>query len=1174
MNNTFVKSTLILSVATLLSKVLGSIFRIPLQNIAGDEVLGIFSLVYPVYMVALILSVAGIPIAISKLISEANVNRDTEKIRNIYVSAVILALLFGLASFTLVFSFSAQIAEALGGQSTRLALIVVSGTLLVAPYMAVYRGYFQGFQDMKPTAISQVLEQFIRVGIILISAYILVQQNRSDEVVAGGIMVGSIIGALLSTVYLRWLFQKSALKPVEKNPYTFGDFKKTGKEILYISLPIVIGSVTMALLNFVDSFTVPSSLQRAGVPQENINYQYGIYGRGLSLVQIATVFSSSIILPLIPLMTKMLTEGKKAEAKGVIERTHSLTHLISWPAAIGLFALTLPVNLALFTDLEGSWVLAVIGLSSVFTSLTILGTGVLQGMDLARLGAYIIIGGVVLKVITNIALISVFGLPGAAYSTLIVYLAIFIANSIYIYRKIPFKVWGWKTTSMVISAVVMGAVIGLPTLYWNIGEWSRLTALVYVMAAIGTGAIIYFILLLATRGITKAELLNLPVVSKLFKKRTGGAETGSGAPGTEKQRPSKGWKNLKKALWGLLILSLILATPGIAQRFQAEWKNNAYEMVLPYGDIETMAEDGLTTEEILTRLKQSGLQAVSIEPETLKSLEDKGYVTTITSERMREVSLFEEDVEGMAERNLHDGLYIYFQRDAGIRDELSSIFADADIEEITFRGKELLFIPGNVKKIENMPLSFLTDKAEEVKGAGLSLVLRIQNVKQEDNPFLFDQMLELADEEADRVLFLGTEVSGAPDAPKIKEYAERLKEANMSVYTIEFADQKGFYTLANSLDMDVIRLHSLNLNTIENESVGVERAIRAVKERNIRSIFLRAEDKDGKEALESLENFIETVHNDMPTVFHAGKAEVFEDINVPVWSYIFAFASAILFISLAALEVFKNRILFILAFLGMLALSLGYAVLGKTLILQGIALIVAIVTPVYALLPLRDIKSFKDILISYGRAILISASGIMIIVALLNGTEYLIKVEAFRGVKLIYIFPIFFMFMFAMWILIKGEILTNIKRFLNMAVQYWHVAAIGVIGIIGLYYITRTGNQGSVSELELAFRSWLEQLMYVRPRTKEFLIGFPFYILALYVIGINKKWGVFLLIPGVIGFLSIMNTFTHLHIPLYVSILRTAYSLIIGLIIGWVLVLIAKKVHAIFNERVKPRWFS
>lgn len=112
----FVKGTFILTIAGLLSKIIGSVFRIPLQNIAGDEVLGIFSLVYPVYMVALTLSVAGIPLAISKLIAEANAKNKTSAIKDIFITASILALLFGMLSFTFIFSFSSPIANLLGGK--------------------------------------------------------------------------------------------------------------------------------------------------------------------------------------------------------------------------------------------------------------------------------------------------------------------------------------------------------------------------------------------------------------------------------------------------------------------------------------------------------------------------------------------------------------------------------------------------------------------------------------------------------------------------------------------------------------------------------------------------------------------------------------------------------------------------------------------------------------------------------------------------------------------------------------------------------------------------------------------------------------------------------------------------------------------------------------------------
>lgn len=514
--STFVKSTIILTIATLLSKILGSVFRIPLQNIAGDEVLGIFSLVYPVYMVALYLSVAGIPLAISKLIAEANAKNEPHKVKKIYVTASLLALCFGVLSFSIIFGFSSQIANALGGPSTEIALIVVGMTLLVAPYMAVYRGFFQGYGNMQPTAISQVVEQFVRVFLILVVAFIFVKLDYSNEVVAGGVMIGSIVGALASFIYLRLKYSRSSIKVTSKEKYSFQDFSSWSKIILTMSIPIAIGSVTMALFNFVDSFTVTYGLRSAGVDADDINYLYGIYGRGLTLVQIATVFASSVILPLVPLITKKLAQNDFVGTRAVIEKTHRLTHLISWPAAFGLLALTLPLNVALFTNVEGSSMLAIINASSAFTSLVILGTGVLQGMNLARTGALIIIGGVLLKVFSNIFFIQLYGLDGAALSTLFVYFVLVIVNTVFIFKHIRFTFMNRSVVKIFVSSVVMCIAIGLPTIYFDVADWSRIVALVYVVIAIAIGGALYFALLWITKAINKEDLRQLPIIGKRF----------------------------------------------------------------------------------------------------------------------------------------------------------------------------------------------------------------------------------------------------------------------------------------------------------------------------------------------------------------------------------------------------------------------------------------------------------------------------------------------------------------------------------------------------------------------------------------------------------------------------------------------------------------------------------
>ncbi|WP_181346839.1 polysaccharide biosynthesis protein [Thalassobacillus sp. CUG 92003] len=517
-HSTLIKSTFILTLATLVSKLLGSLFRIPLQNIAGDEVLGIFSLVYPVYMVTLILSVAGIPIAISKLISEARVARDTTRIRHIYITASWLGLLFGVLSFSLISLFSKPISSLLGGEETLPALLIVATSLLVAPYMAVYRGYFQGFEDMRPTALSQVIEQFVRAGLIIVLAYVLTSYQFSNDMVAGGVMVGSVAGVLASLVYLRIKYIRSPHHIQATERYSLQHFKTWSRLILRISIPIAVGTITMALLNLVDSLTIPLSLSQLGAdPTVSTAYQYGIYGRGLSLVQIATVFATSIILPLVPLLTAKKQEHDRTEMVAIIEQTQRLTHLISWPAAAGLFALAIPLNVALFTNAEGSLVIAILGASSVFTSLTIVSTGVLQGIDFAKQAAWIILGGVVIKAGLNLWLVVEMGIAGAGLATLLVYMLLAAGNGVYLLRQIRFRIIESAHLKTIASSLIMGAVVGLPTLYFSMAHWSRGASFLYVAGAMIVGAILYSGSLYIMKAIDRQTLQQLPIFGKYIR---------------------------------------------------------------------------------------------------------------------------------------------------------------------------------------------------------------------------------------------------------------------------------------------------------------------------------------------------------------------------------------------------------------------------------------------------------------------------------------------------------------------------------------------------------------------------------------------------------------------------------------------------------------------------------
>jgi O-antigen/teichoic acid export membrane protein len=512
MSKALMKGAVILTITTFLSKLIGSFFQIPLQNIAGDEVLGIFRLVFPVYMIALTLSVAGIPLAISTLIADLRAKDDKEGIAKLFTTASILGVVCGLIGFVAIFVWSDALAIMLGGPETKIPLLIVSLTLLMAPYMAVYRGYFQGFGLMAPTGVSQVIEQFVRVFVMLAVAYAFVLTNQSNSIIAGGAMIGSCIGVVVSLLYLRQKYVRSEYR-YRGIIYTFRDWKKYSKKILRVSIPIAVGALAMPLLNVVDSVTIPYAL---GGESTLIQEQFGIYSRGSAFTQLIVVFASAVVFPLIPLLTTALAKGEHDVARKTIERTHKLTHILTAPITIWLIALTVPLNIGLFTDTKGSGMLAIIIASSYFTSFTLLFIGILQGMNRQIQAAWLVLGATVLKVIGNIIFVKHFGIEGAAYSTLLISFLLYAVTNICIRRHLSYasgvmQALGSIAVSCVLGFIMYEAMMFLPVTH------SRLASLLYSGVAMGIGLLLYVVCAWKCQWIPREIGTKLPFVRNWLK---------------------------------------------------------------------------------------------------------------------------------------------------------------------------------------------------------------------------------------------------------------------------------------------------------------------------------------------------------------------------------------------------------------------------------------------------------------------------------------------------------------------------------------------------------------------------------------------------------------------------------------------------------------------------------
>ena len=620
---------------------------------------------------------------------------------------------------------------------------------------------------------------------------------------------------------------------------------------------------------------------------------------------------------------------------------------------------------------------------------------------------------------------------------------------------------------------------------------------------------------------------------------------------------------MKKVLIGILLAALLLTIPSAFQRIQIEESNKKVETIVPYTLITNwlIEDSSLTEEDILTDFKNSGVQSVSLEPDTVSSLERKGQITAVSTSRMGEHLLLtqQDPLEAPFDK---PGLFIHSNGSFDFERTTAGFFK----EKFTFtvNDEEYIYIPGAADSILSIPIGYDPEVIASIKDADLMVVPRLGNYSDEDQTErMIDELLSIKQPGINKILFSGIEVPVFSDPVRLKEFGKQLKDAGYGLMSIEFANQTGLNQLAYANDLNLVRLHSLGV-TDDNITESSDKIVRAVKERNMRAFFLNMTQPSYDLALSALKELQAEVNTAMPSSFVRGESRTFEAYSVPLWQTAVALLGAIAFLTLAAQSVFKNNRLTLAALIGSTLVALIYLVTGQSMILKAFALAVAITAPIWAVLLKKEPQKKWYLVRSYAQALGISAIGIWLIVVLLNGNQYLLGIDLFRGVSLIYIVPIAFVAIYAVW--------GNIRTLLKMNVVYWHVAVIAVVAGIILYYMSRTGNAGQVSAIELQVRLMLEQILYVRPRTKEFLIGFPLFILALHMAKSYPKAYYFLLIPGVIGFLSLVNTFTHLHIPLLISLLRSGYSIVFGFIIGLALIWLYETVWKKMITMIRMRW--
>lgn len=567
--NTFFGGVAILMVSTIIIKIIGAIYKIPLGIILPDEAYADFSAAYNVYSFFLTISTAGLPVALSKTVSEANALGRYNQVQKVFKVAFFAFLTMGLISFICMSVFAQPVATyALQNEKAVWCVMALSPAVLCTCCCSAFRGFAQGHMNMMPTAISQVMENLskllIGMGLALfIGSLALQPEDFGDRMMAVGAIAGVSVGSILSVGYLFWNHRRTR----RRHPGPFTDKTDGSRKILVgllaLAIPITLSSSTTAIVTLIDTNLVNGQLQNvfqsmmdagpvvtdaargfldignkaAAILQENMATSstavldsaralYGTYQKCMSIYNLPFNLMVPLTASIIPAVSAARARRNMLEAKQVSESALRFAALMALPCGVGLFVLGESIMWLLTagnTDYTiAGPLLSILGLASIFVCIQLVGTSILQANGIVNLPiATVIIGGVV-KIIVNYILV---GNPnimiyGAPVGTLCCFVIAAVLNLLIIKVRVPSAPsYGKVFFKPVLASVVMGGVA-----WASYGFLSRALGgdaltfkgnLIAVGGAIALAVVVYFVLILALRAITREDLALMPKGEKI-----------------------------------------------------------------------------------------------------------------------------------------------------------------------------------------------------------------------------------------------------------------------------------------------------------------------------------------------------------------------------------------------------------------------------------------------------------------------------------------------------------------------------------------------------------------------------------------------------------------------------------------------------------------------------------
>ncbi len=530
--NTFFGGAAILAASTILIKVIGAVFRIPLGNVLPNAVMGDYNSAYAIYTFFLTVSTAGLPVALSKTISEANALGRRNQVEKTFRVAFFTFLSLGLFSFFCMTVLAVPMSNlVLQNPKALYCVLALSPSVLCVCVMSALRGYFQGHFDMMPTAISQVIESLFKLLVGLALALLIVNVLDKPEFGSVGAIIGVSAGSIIALAYLVFVFlrfrRKKGRVPATDRP---DSSKRILSNLMRLAIPITLGSTANSLVLLVDTSLVMRQLQNVFRTVEGLTGQaaldaardlYGIYSKAVPVYNLPFAMMVPLTACIIPAVSACLTRRDRAGARSISESALRVGMLLALPMGMGLFALGGPIMGLLYPAIDVSIagpLLSVLGLASIFVAIQLLCNSILQANSMVNLPILAILIGGIVKVVVNYTLV---GNPdirinGAPVGTLCCFIVVSALEIFIIRRTVPNPPRFFRTIlKPLLASAVMGAAAwatyGLATSFLHLGNS------IATVFAIGVGGVIYLVLVLALKAISKEDLELMPKGEKIAK---------------------------------------------------------------------------------------------------------------------------------------------------------------------------------------------------------------------------------------------------------------------------------------------------------------------------------------------------------------------------------------------------------------------------------------------------------------------------------------------------------------------------------------------------------------------------------------------------------------------------------------------------------------------------------